>query len=403
MATWKATCRHLARLELVTGTMQEQQQYVFDVGNPYLLFVDACLRGMGQCMFCNNPLTGLFVFMGACANSYYAAFMGLAGLLGATLTAYAILPNPKKAVGNGLFGFSGMLCGLVLALFHFGSDEHFDYMPWAFIAPVLLGSLSSFLMSGMANLLIPTFGIAPLGLPFVTLAYMWIMACTGGLMSYYPVRGALLSPAVLANPLEYSTPPAQHYTAEALARAYLMNIGNSAFSASEVSGVFFLVGIFICSPISGLMAMLGSVMALVFQVAFGISQGMVSTGLLGFNSVLTGLALGNFMVLVGYKVWLWLLAGLFYTFVLTAGLTSAFTPLGIPVLGLPFTVVVWTMVLSARDVPGLYLVPLNSMTFPEDHRASHRPSKLEMELGHARTDEAHPEELGEPTKLDVVL
>merc|ERR1712167_381214 len=113
------------------GTMPLYQKWVTKFGNrvPGVIFVDCCLRGMGQCMFCNNPITGIFVLVGVACNSRYAACMGLAGLVGATGTAYTLVLDVNM-VRNGLFSLTGFLLGLVLALFHHGGDEHWTHMPW---------------------------------------------------------------------------------------------------------------------------------------------------------------------------------------------------------------------------------------------------------------------------------
>ncbi len=57
------------------------------------LVVNSLLRGTGQVYFMNSPLTGLLIWIGLLWQDWRTALIGLAGLLGSTLTAYALHIN----------------------------------------------------------------------------------------------------------------------------------------------------------------------------------------------------------------------------------------------------------------------------------------------------------------------
>jgi len=86
-----------------------------------LRFVDVNLRGVGQVMFQDNPVSGL-VFIIAISWGSYAGGMpqvaigGLIALVAATLAAYW-LGVAKDALHAGLYGFNGYLVGLALPTF----------------------------------------------------------------------------------------------------------------------------------------------------------------------------------------------------------------------------------------------------------------------------------------------
>ena len=46
--------------------------------NPVVHFIDVCLRGAGQVMFQNNPLTGLFFLVGIFWGAYSAHMISVA-------------------------------------------------------------------------------------------------------------------------------------------------------------------------------------------------------------------------------------------------------------------------------------------------------------------------------------
>ena len=68
-------------------------------------FVDTLLRGTGQVMFQNNPITGLLFLIGIFYNSYQFGIAAVIGLLDSTITAMQLGAdrNLKRA---GLFGFN---------------------------------------------------------------------------------------------------------------------------------------------------------------------------------------------------------------------------------------------------------------------------------------------------------
>src|SRR5262249_52485372 len=52
--------------------------------------IDSLLRGVGQAMFQNNPMTGLLFLVGIFINSYKYGLTALLGLVFATLAAYVL-------------------------------------------------------------------------------------------------------------------------------------------------------------------------------------------------------------------------------------------------------------------------------------------------------------------------
>ena len=89
--------------------------------NPVVHFIDVCLRGAGQVMFQNNPLTGLFFLVGIFWGAYSAHMIsvGIGAVLGTimgTLTAYA-LRAPRENINMGLHGYNGILVGCALPTF----------------------------------------------------------------------------------------------------------------------------------------------------------------------------------------------------------------------------------------------------------------------------------------------
>src|ERR671914_827347 len=115
--------------------------------NPAVGVVDTLLRGVGQVMFQNNPVTGLLFLVGIFVNSFKLGGAGLLGLAASTLAAY-LLGADRTLIRNGLFGFNGILVGIGLAFF-----LEFDLLLAVYIIPGAV--VSTIVMMALINLLTP--------------------------------------------------------------------------------------------------------------------------------------------------------------------------------------------------------------------------------------------------------
>jgi urea transporter len=129
--------------------------------------IDTLLRGIGQVMFQNNPITGLLFLVGIFINSYKYGLTALLGLVVATLTAH-LLGADEMLIRNGLFGFNGVLTGIALSVFLEWN--------WHVAVYIILGAIvSTIVMMGLAKLLI-SWDLAPLTAPFVLTAWLLLFA-----------------------------------------------------------------------------------------------------------------------------------------------------------------------------------------------------------------------------------
>ena len=113
------------------------------VSSAGLRFVDINLRGTGQVMLQDNPLSGA-LFLAAIAWGSFAAgapriaIGGILALLVATLTAYWVRAD-EKSLAAGLYGFNGILVGLALPTFLAPGP-----LLWAYV--ILGGAVSAIVM-----------------------------------------------------------------------------------------------------------------------------------------------------------------------------------------------------------------------------------------------------------------
>ena len=137
----------LRYLFMLDSTMAYASEYCLDQGG-VLLLVDSMLRGVSQVvapsppdcswqapwhpplshtqvMIINNPATGVLILAALFVPSAFGSLLGLLGLFGATVTAFA-LGLDRGSIAAGLFGYNGLLVGLGLGAFFQYSQDGWD-------------------------------------------------------------------------------------------------------------------------------------------------------------------------------------------------------------------------------------------------------------------------------------
>lgn len=221
---------------------------------PYLAVegsrVIAVLRGVGQIFLQRSWLSGCLFLLALALGSLRFAFAALIGsalgfLMGRLLRA------PREALDEGLYGFNGALVALATAAL---------FEP----TPLVLATGAAAVLSATALFDVARrHGVAVFTAPFVACA--WLMLA--------------VLPRSASTPLE---------APEHVAAIALRHIGEVVFLGGTLSGAVCLVGIFAGSWREGVVAGVVSLLTVGCGVVFQ-SPGF-SEGLLGFNAVLTAIA-----------------------------------------------------------------------------------------------------------------
>ena len=304
----------------------------------WLRFVDINLRGTGQVMFQNHPLTGA-LFLVAIAWGSLAArapevlFGGLLGLVTATLTALWLRVD-KDSLEAGLYGYNGILVGLALATFLASSA-----LLWCYV--VLGAAVSVVAMLGTANVA-RTWQVSALTFPFVLTTWLLLLAtyAFAGLDSdVLPFGGAIVPlDAAASNPLN----------AAAFVEGIFKSISQVFLKGDGISALLFVAGLAVSSVAAAIFALGGAVVAVTCAHLLGAESELISAGLLGFSPVLTAIALGTVFYRPSPRVVAYAVLGTVFTVIVQGAMNVAFTPLGIPALTAPFVLTSWLFLLPRQ-------------------------------------------------------
>jgi urea transporter len=354
---------HHSPLRWVDGTMPDLDERVLKI--PVVGFIEYCLRGVGQVVFMNSPITGLFILAAAWIYDPWFGFAGTIAVIASTLAALA-LGFDRDAIHAGLYGFNGVLVGLGLALF---LSPPWDALVVLWI--IVLSGASSVLMGALAALFGGAWGVPPFTLAFNIITLLFLIT---GLQAAYGRLGVGVKPAapVFGGPgvqtaLRPSADAAGNTDAMAIVNAVFRGIGQLFFLNSILAGVLIVIGIAFCSRIAAGFALVGSIVGMLTGVALGADGVTIYNGLWGFNSFDAALAIaGVFYVLTWRSAVLGIVCAAF-TALLFGAIVSSFAPWGLPALTLPFCFGTLAFVLLKDASRYFTWVPPSDVVTPEEH------------------------------------
>lgn len=328
--------------------------------HPALGFVDQILRGVGQVVFQNNPLSGLIILLALFFNSWIYGLTCIFGVVVATLMA-KLLQADRGLVRDGLFGFNGALVALALIAFT-SANFRTGAVPSAHMVVyiVFAAAMTTVVFQSLATLLGPH-KVAALTAPFVLTGWLFLFA-------------VLKFAAIDAGPLTKPVSPEQYDALAAYALpTWYMGVGNAIgqifFQDNWITGYLIVIGIAVNSRISAGMALIGAAGAALTASLFGGPEGAIRDGLFGYNAALTAIALGGFFLVLTWRSFAYTLFAIVVTTWLWASIAIFLKPIGMPVLTSTFVLVTWLMLLGQAGFKALVPVPPAEATTPEDNRA----------------------------------
>lgn len=309
-------------------------------------FVKILLRGTGQVMFQNSAWTGLLFMAGIFAGAYIegqglVAWGAVLGVIVSTVTGY-LLRFPAADGQQGLWGFNGVLVGCAFPTF-MGNTV------WMWLALILCSALTTWVRAGFNNVMAP-WKVNSFTFPFVFCTWMFLLAARAmhGLPTTHMSDPTL--PAAFSSAADWGFGHLVVYWLKGIGQVFLIN--------SWVTGLCFLVGLFLCSRWAALWAAIGSALALLVVVALKASGTDISEGLYGYSPVLTAIALATVFYKPNPRSAVWAVLGILVTVFIQAGMYMLMAPLGIATLTGPFCIATW-----------LFLLPL--IRFDEEEKPDH--------------------------------
>jgi len=297
------------------------------------VFFKSILNSYSQIFFSDSKPFAVILLV----VSFFDFWAGISGVLAIAVTnllGYALGYN-RLSVNKGSYGFNSLLVGL-------GTGLYFQPGPELFVIIFFVSVLTFFISIALEGFL-GKYGLPILSIPF--LFGMWTISLASPDFSSIGVseRGiyvanemyllggkTLLDIYCWWNELEFI------YSL----KVYFLSLGAIFFQFNVLSGILISIGLLFYSRIAFTLSLVGFYAAFYFYQLIGADISELSYTYIGFNFILTSIALGGFYIIPGKSTYLWVVLILPIVVLITISTNRIFLPFRLSIYSLPFNIVV---------------------------------------------------------------
>ncbi len=265
---------------------------------------------------------------------FWSGVCGLFSIIVANLTAY-ILGYNKESIKKGLYGFNSLLTGLGVGIYFQPSIELFVI--------VFLGALLTLFVTLTVEGVLSKYGLPYLSIPF--LFGIWaIMLSTNGFFALglsekgihmqnelYSIGGA-----TLVDLYNYFNMIDGFNSI----KIYFLSLGAIFFQNSILAGVLISIGLLYYSRIAFSLSLIGFYLAYGFYEFIGADFSQLAYTFIGFNYILTSIAVGGYFIIPSYRTYFWTIILLPITVIISVSLFKIFSVWYLAIYSMPFNIVV---------------------------------------------------------------
>uniref|UniRef100_A0A8C5DCL5 Urea transporter n=1 Tax=Gouania willdenowi TaxID=441366 RepID=A0A8C5DCL5_GOUWI len=362
---------------------QRKEQFIL------LQILDWVLRGAAQVMFVNNPLSGLIIFGGLILQNYWWALNGFVGTLFATISAL-ILQQNRGAIAAGLYGYNGILVGLLMAVFSNAGDWY-----WWLLLPNAFMSMMCPIVSSALGSINSRWDLPVFTLPFNILVCLHMVA-TGHFNHHFPQ--VLIQPRTELPNITWA-----EIDVPKLFMSVPVGVGQVYGCDNPWTGGIFIISLFISSPVTCAHAVLGSAVGMVSGLALAAPFGDIYFGLWGYNCVLACIAVGGMFYALTWQVHLLAIVCAFFCAYLGSAIANVMSRFGLPACTWPFCLSALTFLLLTTETKRILKLPLAKVMYPEKNLAYYWKLKKQEKREKAEAEKKEKEEQDRAAKEEMFL
>ena len=301
--------------------------------NKIKTFSNSLLNSYSQIFFSeNNFFAGLLVIVSFL--DLWAGIYGLISVLTANITSY-ILGYDRLSIKKGLYGFNALLVGL-------GTGIIFQPSIVLTIIVIFAALLTLFITLALQGIL-AKYTLPYLSIPFLLGIWIIILATKDfsalGLSEreiYTYNELYALGGKNLVNLYDWFN-QIQGFESQ---KIYFLSLGAIFFQNNILAGIIIAFGLLYYSRITFSLSLIGFYAAYLFYKLIGADFSSLAYTFIGFNYILTSIAIGGYFIIPSERSYFWTVILLPITVIITASLEHVFLVWQISIYSLPFNIIV---------------------------------------------------------------
>lgn len=286
-----------------------------------------------QIFFSKHPVLGALLILVSLFD-LNAGFSGLIAVISANGVAYLSGMN-RQRITDGLYGFNALLTGLGLGAYY--------QLSWPFLVVLLFSSLLALLVTGMMEGWLSKYGLPYLSLPFLAAVWIILLASRQYTQLEYSQKGIYvlnemhhLGGLMLVRLYEWFGELAWPDPV----KVYFRSLGAIFFQYHLFAGIVISFGLIYWSRQAFVLSVIGFALAWLFYGFIGANLAELGYTYIGFNFILTAIAIGGFFVVPSASSYLWMMLSVPLLAFITASGTSVFAGLQLGIYSLSFNITV---------------------------------------------------------------
>ncbi len=299
------------------------------------------LNSYSQVFFSTSKTLAVFLVIISFFD-YGAGIGGLMAVLIANALAWGLGYN-AYFLRSGLYGFNALLTGLGVGLYYQPSPEVFIL--------VAVTALMCFFLTVVLQGILGKYGLPFLSVPF--LLTIWIVALSANSLSALNLseRGIFvynelysLGGKIFVDFYDFL----EKSISSSFIHIYFQSLGAIFFQSHLLAGIIISIGLLIYSRITFVLSILGYGVAFLFYQLVGIEFDSLGYTFIGFNYILTAIALGGYFLVPGRASFGWIILLLPALVLITTGTQQIFLLFRISPYSLPFNAIVLTFLYALK-------------------------------------------------------
>jgi len=307
-------------------------------------FASSVINSYAQIFFSKNLIFAFILFIVSFFD-FYAGLSGLLAVIISNITAYLIGFN-KYNIKLGYYGFNNLLVGLGLGVYY---QPNFEFLMVLFFA-----SLLTLLITVALEGIVGKYGLPYLSISFLLVLWMVSLATREFKSLVISERGiyTLNEMFTLGG---YNLVKIYQYFGELnlpeYVSLYFRSLGAILFQYSLFAGILVALGLLIYSRIAFILSIFGFGSAYLFYKLIGGNVQELSYGYIGFNFILTSIAIGGFFIVPSKYSFLSVVLLIPLISIILSSSMAVFSIFQISIYSLPFNIIVLTFlyVLKFRE------------------------------------------------------
>lgn len=273
---------------------------------------------------------------------FWAGLSGLIAIIVSNAMAYLIGFN-RMNIKKGYYGFNSLLVGLALGVYYQPGPEFFIVLAFSSMLTLFL----TLMVEGV---------VGKYGLPFLSLSFLlatWLVSLATRQFTALHVseRGIFMTNEMFAlggNRMVESYNWLTNLRIYGSVRLYFTSLGAIFFQYHLFAGILVAIGLLIYSRIAFILSLLGFFSAYAYYIFIGADIQELTSSFIGFNFILTSIAIGGFFIIPSRWSFLWVILLTPLISIILTSTNVIFSIFQLSVYSLPFNIVVLIFLYSLK-------------------------------------------------------